>query len=196
MTVALLALAAIPPFQLSSPRRPSAPPSLAGRLLPASGPPGLAALVARICAPARVRDAAVAAPPSAARVPSGWISVAGLAAATLMLLPLLDGDRATFCLTGDPAVCSYTADRLVLQLLVLGGALVLALLSVTGVKDARGGSPKGILVPAAVLCTAGAALLPASRDLATLIAPGGRLPARVRPRRPAAGRPAGPPKRR
>ncbi|NUO41622.1 MAG: NADH-quinone oxidoreductase subunit N, partial [Streptomyces sp.] len=30
----------------------------------------------------------------------GWLSIAGLAASTAMLLPLLDGDRATFCLTG------------------------------------------------------------------------------------------------
>ncbi|MEV8549710.1 NADH-quinone oxidoreductase subunit N [Streptomyces glaucescens] len=100
-----------------------------------------------------------------------WLSVAGLAAATLMLLPLLDGDRATFCLTGDPAVCSYTADRftLVLQLLVLGGALVAALLSVTGVKDARGGLPEGEFWFLLLSSAAGAALLPASRDLATLI---------------------------
>src|SRR5262249_21150548 len=44
----------------------------------------------------------------------GWVSLAGLAAAALMLLPLLDGDRATFCLTGAPHVCSYTADRFTL----------------------------------------------------------------------------------
>ncbi|CAM5276951.1 hypothetical protein SVIOM74S_03589 [Streptomyces violarus] len=68
----------------------------------------------------------------------GWTSVAGLAAATLMLLPLLDGDRSTFCLTGDATVCSYTADRftLVIQFLVLGGALLAALLSVAALKDA------------------------------------------------------------
>lgn len=56
----------------------------------------------------------------------GWLAVAGLTAATLMLLPLLDADRSTFCLVGDPGVCSYTADRftLVIQFLVLGGALL------------------------------------------------------------------------
>lgn len=83
----------------------------------------------------------------------GWLSVAGLAAATAMLLPLLDGDRATFCLTGTPDVCSYTADRftLILQLLVLGGALLTALLSVTALKDADKGLPEGVLVPAALL---------------------------------------------
>src|SRR5690606_32523576 len=67
----------------------------------------------------------------------GRLSVAALAAATLMLLPLLDADRGTFCLVGDPGVCSYTADRftLVIQFLVLGGALLAALLSVTALKD-------------------------------------------------------------
>ncbi|MEV0170850.1 NADH-quinone oxidoreductase subunit N [Streptomyces sp. NPDC050803] len=101
----------------------------------------------------------------------GWTSVAGLAAATLMLLPLLDGDRATFCLTGAPDVCSYTADRftLVLQLLVLGGALLAALLSVTALKDADKRLPEGEFWFLLLSSVAGAALLPASRDLATLI---------------------------
>ncbi|MFJ8593109.1 NADH-quinone oxidoreductase subunit N [Streptomyces sp. NPDC093598] len=101
----------------------------------------------------------------------GWTSVAGLAAATLMLLPLLDGDRSTFCLTGDAAVCSYTADRftLVIQFLVLGGALLAALLSVTALKDARKELPEGEYWFLLLSSAAGAALLPASRDLATLI---------------------------
>jgi NADH-quinone oxidoreductase subunit N len=101
----------------------------------------------------------------------GWISVAGLAAATVMLLPLLDGDRSTFCLTGDPGVCSYTADRftLVIQFLVLGGALLAALLSVTALKDARKELPEGEFWFLLLSSAAGAALLPASRDLATLI---------------------------
>jgi NADH-quinone oxidoreductase subunit N len=101
----------------------------------------------------------------------GWTSVAGLAAATLMLLPLLDGDRSTFCLTRDAAVCSYTADRftLVIQFLVLGGALLAALLSVTALKDARKTLPEGEYWFLLLSSAAGAALLPASRDLATLI---------------------------
>ena len=88
-----------------------------------------------------------------------------------MLLPLLDGDRATFCLTGDADVCSYTADRftLVIQLLVLGGALLAALLSVTTLKDADKGLPEGEYWFLLLSSAAGAALLPASRDLATLI---------------------------
>ncbi|MGA5201355.1 NADH-quinone oxidoreductase subunit N [Streptomyces variegatus] len=101
----------------------------------------------------------------------GWTSVAGLAAATVMLLPLLDGDRSTFCLTGDAAVCSYTADHftLVIQFLVLGGALLAALLSVTALKDARKELPEGEYWFLLLSSAAGAALLPASRDLATLI---------------------------
>lgn len=101
----------------------------------------------------------------------GWASVAGLAAATAMLLPLLDGDRSTFCLTGDAAVCSYTADRftLVIQFLVLGGALLSALLSVTALRDARKELPEGEYWFLLLSSAAGAALLPASRDLATLI---------------------------
>ncbi|AVH57112.1 MULTISPECIES: NADH-quinone oxidoreductase subunit N [Streptomyces] len=101
----------------------------------------------------------------------GWVSVAGLAASTLLLLPLLDGDRATFCLTGDADVCSYTADRftLVIQFLVLGGALLAALLSVTALKDANKELPEGEFWFLLLSSAAGAALLPASRDLATLI---------------------------
>ncbi|MFD5632174.1 NADH-quinone oxidoreductase subunit N [Streptomyces sp. NPDC127072] len=101
----------------------------------------------------------------------GWVSVAGLAAAALTLLPLLEGDRATFCLTGDTDVCSYTADRftLVIQLLVLGGALLTALLSVTALKDADKELPEGEYWFLLLSSAAGAALLPASRDLATLI---------------------------
>ncbi|MFI6205508.1 NADH-quinone oxidoreductase subunit N [Streptomyces sp. NPDC051041] len=101
----------------------------------------------------------------------GWVSVAGLAAATLLLLPLLDGGHATFCLTGDPGVCSYTADHfaLVVQLLVLGGALLAALLSVTALKDARADLPEGEFWFLLLSSAAGAALLPASRDLATLV---------------------------
>ncbi|KOG08523.1 NADH-quinone oxidoreductase subunit N [Streptomyces viridochromogenes] len=101
----------------------------------------------------------------------GWTSVAGLAASLLLLLPLLDGDRATFCLTGDAGVCSYTADRftLVIQFLVLGGALLAALLSVTALKDANKELPEGEFWFLLLSSAAGAALLPASRDLATLI---------------------------
>ncbi|MFF4525390.1 NADH-quinone oxidoreductase subunit N [Streptomyces bluensis] len=101
----------------------------------------------------------------------GWVSVTGLAASTLALLPLLDGDRSTFCLTGDANVCSYTADRfaLVIQFLVLGGALLAALLSMTALKDAKRELPEGEFWFLLLSSAAGAALLPVSRDLATLI---------------------------
>ncbi|MFH8934311.1 NADH-quinone oxidoreductase subunit N [Streptomyces griseosporeus] len=101
----------------------------------------------------------------------GWLSVAGLAASTALLIPLVDGDRSTFCLPDAPTACSYTADRftLVIQLLVLGGALLAALLSVTALKDARKQLPEGEFWFLLLSSAAGAALLPASRDLATLI---------------------------
>lgn len=100
----------------------------------------------------------------------GWISVAGLVLALLSLLPLLDGDRGTFCLGGDAsAVCSYAADgfTLAIQLLVLAGALLTALLSLSTVKEER--LPAGEYWFLLLSSAAGAALLPASRDLATLV---------------------------
>ncbi|MDI3419620.1 NADH-quinone oxidoreductase subunit N [Streptomyces luteolus] len=99
-----------------------------------------------------------------------WISLAGLVAAGLSLLPLLDGDRATFCLVGDADVCSYTADRftVVIQFLVIAGALLTALLSVSPLKDNKA-LPEGEFWFLLLASAAGAALLPASRDLATLI---------------------------
>ncbi|MFJ8336489.1 NADH-quinone oxidoreductase subunit N [Streptomyces sp. NPDC094437] len=101
----------------------------------------------------------------------GWVAVAGLAASGLLLLPLLDGDRSTFCLAGHTDICSYTADRftLVVQFLVLGGALLTALLSVTTLKDADRVLPEGEYWFLLLSSAAGAALLPAARDLATLI---------------------------
>lgn len=106
----------------------------------------------------------------------GLLPVAGLAAALLLLIPLRAGDRSTFCLTsdGDADVCSYTADHftLVIQLLVLGGALLTALLSVTELgSDADGAKklPPGEFWFLLLASASGAALLPAARDLATLV---------------------------
>jgi NADH-quinone oxidoreductase subunit N len=132
---------------------------------PAVAPPTLTAVTALVTL---VADLFV---PAARKPLLGRLSVAGLAASVLLLLPLLDGDRSTFCVTGQAGVCSYTADRftLVIQLLVLGGSLVAALLSVTALKDARGGLPEGEYWFLLLSSAAGAALLPASRDLATLI---------------------------
>ncbi|MET9516165.1 NADH-quinone oxidoreductase subunit N [Streptomyces sp. NPDC002994] len=99
----------------------------------------------------------------------GRLSIAGLAAALLALLPLREGDRSTFCLTSDADVCSYTADHftLVIQLLVLGGALLTALLSITETEKNK--LPAGEFWFLLMSSAAGAALLPASRDLATLV---------------------------
>ncbi|MFJ9808227.1 NADH-quinone oxidoreductase subunit N [Streptomyces sp. NPDC101158] len=108
--------------------------------------------------------------PAARRQLLGWTSVAGLAASLLLLLPLRAGDRSTFCLTADTQVraCSYTADQftLVIQFLVLAGALVTALLSLADTRDRL---PAGEYWFLLLSSAAGAALLPASRDLATLV---------------------------
>ncbi|WP_338484406.1 NADH-quinone oxidoreductase subunit N [Streptomyces sp. SCSIO 75703] len=101
----------------------------------------------------------------------GLGAVGALAAGLLLLLPLVGAGRATFCLTGDPAVCSYSADTftLAIQFLVLGGALVAALLSVTALRDSGPRLPDGEFWFLLLSSAAGAALLPASRDLATLV---------------------------
>ncbi|WP_411574317.1 NADH-quinone oxidoreductase subunit N [Streptomyces fradiae] len=106
--------------------------------------------------------------PRARKEVLAWASVAGLAAALLALAPLRSGDLSTFCLVQDPGACSYTADHftLAVQLLVLGGALLTALLSVTETRDEL---PAGEFWFLLLASTAGAALLPASRDLATLV---------------------------
>ncbi|MGE9695789.1 NADH-quinone oxidoreductase subunit N [Streptomyces sp. NRRL F-5630] len=105
--------------------------------------------------------------PEARKPLLGLGAVAGLALALLSLLPLLDGDRATFCVDG--AGCGYRADHfaLTVQLLVLGGALLTALLSFTAVREQR--LPAGEYWFLLLSSAAGAALLPAARDLATLI---------------------------
>ncbi|GAA2503658.1 NADH-quinone oxidoreductase subunit N [Streptomyces gobitricini] len=98
----------------------------------------------------------------------GWGAIAGLIAAIITLVPLRDGSRSTFCLTTDADACSYTADHfaLVIQFLVLGGALLTALLSLHDTKEKL---PPGEFWFLLLASAAGAALLPASRDLATLV---------------------------
>lgn len=97
----------------------------------------------------------------------GGAAIAGLLAALITLVPLRGDDRSTFCLTTDAGACSYTADRftLVIQLLVLGGALLTALISLHESRKLPAGEYWFLLLASA----AGAALLPASRDLATLV---------------------------
>ncbi|MFP1627426.1 NADH-quinone oxidoreductase subunit N [Streptomyces sp. 5K101] len=98
----------------------------------------------------------------------GAVAIAGLVAAMVTLLPLRRGDRSTFCLTNGTDACSYTADHftLAIQFLVLGGALLMAVLSLT---DTREDLPAGEFWFLLLSSAAGAALLPASRDLATLV---------------------------
>ena len=101
----------------------------------------------------------------------GWLTAAGLLAAALTLIPLRDGHRSTFCQTPG-ASCSYTADHfaLVVQALVLAGALLTALLSLTtGTTDDTTALPSGEYWFLLLSSAAGGALLPASRDLITLI---------------------------
>ncbi|MGK5530485.1 NADH-quinone oxidoreductase subunit N [Streptomyces sp. URMC 129] len=107
--------------------------------------------------------------PAARKAWLGRGAAAALALAALALLPLRDGDRATFCLPDDPGMCSYAADRfaVIVQLLVLGGAFLTALLSIPETED--GEVPGGEFWFLLLSSAAGAALLPAARDLATLI---------------------------
>ena len=104
----------------------------------------------------------------------GWATITALVLALLALLPLRGGNRATFCLktvaaTTDNADCSYVADHfaLVFQLIAFGGALLTALLSMHTVDEHR--LPVGEYWFLLLSSAAGAALLPASRDLATLV---------------------------
>ncbi|WP_407675145.1 NADH-quinone oxidoreductase subunit N [Phaeacidiphilus oryzae] len=127
-------------------------------LVPALG--ALAVLVADLFLPARRKPLL------------GWATVLVLAAALACLVPLRAGDRRTFCLgsgtPGPSTSCSYAADHfaLVFQLLVLGGALIAALLSQHSVRREK--LPAGEFWFLLLSSATGAALLPASRDLATL----------------------------
>ncbi|MFB7607868.1 NADH-quinone oxidoreductase subunit N [Streptomyces gardneri] len=131
-------------------------------------PPTLTAVVALV-----VLVADLFVPPERKRL-LGWTAIGGLVAALALLVPLRAGDRSTFCLTpeaqaqGHAAACSYTADHftLVVQLLVLGGALLTAILSL---DETRERLPAGEFWFLLLSSAAGAALLPASRDLATLV---------------------------
>ncbi|WUQ01767.1 NADH-quinone oxidoreductase subunit N [Streptomyces sp. NBC_00247] len=101
----------------------------------------------------------------------GWATVAGLVVALASLVPLLGDHRSTFCTAaagpGSVQACSYTADNfaLVIQALVLVGALLTALLSLDDTRKLPAGEFWFLLLSSA----SGAALLPASRDLITLV---------------------------
>ncbi|MGW1463516.1 NADH-quinone oxidoreductase subunit N [Streptomyces sp. NPDC002308] len=101
----------------------------------------------------------------------GYATVAGLVVALAFLVPLLSGHSSTFCVDvttpGTGWACSYTADgfAVVIQALVLVGALLTALLSLDDTRKLPAGEFWFLLLSS----TAGAALLPASRDLITLV---------------------------
>ncbi|MZG06680.1 NADH-quinone oxidoreductase subunit N [Streptomyces sp. SID5614] len=97
----------------------------------------------------------------------GYATLTALAAALAFLIPLRSGDRSTFCVTTGAQACSYTADHftLVIQALVLGGAFLTVLLSLDETRKLPAGEYWFLLLASA----SGAALLPASRDLATLV---------------------------
>ncbi|WP_031063263.1 NADH-quinone oxidoreductase subunit N [Streptomyces sp. NRRL WC-3742] len=113
----------------------------------------------------------------------GRLTAAGLALALIALLPLTGkSPRATFCVQNvaggsDNGGCSYVADHfaLVFQLLALGGALIAALLSMHTVDEtpstsgSAAGLPRGEYWFLLLSSATGAALLPASRDLATMV---------------------------
>ncbi|WP_336319479.1 NADH-quinone oxidoreductase subunit N [Streptomyces lavendofoliae] len=128
----------------------------------AVAPPTIAAVVALAVL---VADLFV---PAARKQLLGRGAIAGLVAAILALVPLREGDRSTFCLTTGADACSYTADHftLVIQFLVLGGALLTALLSLHETEERL---PPGEFWFLLLSSAAGAALLPASRDMATLV---------------------------
>ncbi|MEU3715827.1 NADH-quinone oxidoreductase subunit N [Streptomyces californicus] len=97
----------------------------------------------------------------------GYGALTALAAALALLIPLRAGDRSTFCLTTGVQACSYTVDHftVVIQALVLGGAFLTVLLSLDDTRRLPAGEYWFLLLASA----SGAALLPASRDLATLV---------------------------
>ena len=106
----------------------------------------------------------------------GGFAVGSLAAAGLWLLLLLDGDRATFCLTEAGGECSYVTAHftLVMQFIAIGGGLLAAVLSLHTVgrwrqESSKSGQPRGEYWFLLLSSVAGAALLPAARDLATLV---------------------------
>ncbi|MFE9849306.1 NADH-quinone oxidoreductase subunit N [Streptomyces sp. NPDC005576] len=101
----------------------------------------------------------------------GYATVAGLVVALALLIPLRGGHRSTFCVDaatpGAGQACSYTADHfaLAVQALVIGGALLTALLSLDDTRKLPAGEFWFLLLSSA----SGAALLPAARDLITLV---------------------------
>jgi NADH-quinone oxidoreductase subunit N len=110
--------------------------------------------------------------PASRRHLTGWLSLAGLAVAGALLLPLVGERRSTFCVPGgglDLPSCSYVVEdlTLVFQALVLAGAIVVVLLSLDTVRDSR--IPAGEYYFLLLASVSGALTLAASRDVLTLV---------------------------
>ncbi|HKA67514.1 MAG TPA: NADH-quinone oxidoreductase subunit N [Actinomycetes bacterium] len=100
----------------------------------------------------------------------GWLAGLGVAAALVSLLPLWDSPRRTFCLPAPNAeLCSYEVTNLtlILQLLVLGGAFVVVLMSVPTIEERR--LPAGEYWFLLLCSVTGAVTIAAGRDLITLV---------------------------
>lgn len=101
----------------------------------------------------------------------GWVSLAGLLAGLLALLPLRGGPRGTFCVqvTGASPTCSYVVSdiTLVFQLLVLAGAAVVVLLSLDTVR--RSALPAGEYYFLLLCSVTGALTLAAARDILIVV---------------------------
>jgi len=101
----------------------------------------------------------------------GWLSLAGLLAGLLALLPLRGGPRGTFCVqvAGGPPACSYVVSdvTLVFQLLVLAGAAVVVLLSLDTVR--RSALPAGEYYFLLLCSVTGALTLAAARDVLIVV---------------------------
>ncbi|MCI0688561.1 MAG: NADH-quinone oxidoreductase subunit N, partial [Sporichthyaceae bacterium] len=112
--------------------------------------------------------------PAARKAGLGWLAGLGLAAALVALLPLRGAPRQTFCLPGGTGAelagqCSYevTSLTLILQLLTLGAALVVVLMSAPEIADRR--LPAGEYWFLLLCSVTGALVMAAGRDLITLL---------------------------
>ena len=104
------------------------------------------------------------APRAAPRRAADLLALAGLLGALALLVPLAGADRETFCTASGR--CSYVVSplTLVLQVLVLGAALVCLLLA----QGQRDRLPRTELQVLLLTATAGACALAGARDYATL----------------------------
>jgi len=103
--------------------------------------------------------------PSRPRI-AGYLSASVLVVAAVALVPLRGDTHRTFCVQGQlRGPCSYVADDLtvLVQLVILGGALVVVLMSISERL------PPGEYYLLLLASIAGALVVPAARDLATLM---------------------------